>query len=210
MDSLPGAWRAILSPAFTLLGGAITWLEIGAFLLALAMVVFNIRLHPLAWPMAIGSSLLYALLFVDTRLYGQAALQLAFVALAAWGWWRWRHEANVPAQARRVQRLSWAWRGAVAALTLAAWPALALALARYTDSPQPWLDALPTVASVTGQVLMALKRIETWPTWLAVNLVSMALFGSQGLWLTVLLYAVFIVSSVLGWRAWRRLESAHG
>jgi nicotinamide mononucleotide transporter len=31
------------------------------------------------------------------------------------------------------------------------------------------------------------------------------LFASKGLWLTVSLYAVFAVLSVVGWRAWARL-----
>jgi nicotinamide mononucleotide transporter len=33
------------------------------------------------------------------------------------------------------------------------------------------------------------------------------LFATKGLWLTTLLYAVFVVLSVLGWRAWRRLAA---
>ena len=37
------------------------------------------------------------------------------------------------------------------------------------------------------------------------NLVSVVLFAVKGLWLTVLLYAIFAVLSVVGWRAWRRL-----
>jgi nicotinamide mononucleotide transporter len=75
---------------------------------------------------------------------------------------------------------------------------------RLTDSDVPWLDALPTVASVTGQVLLGLKRVENWPVWLAVNLFSVGLFAYKGLWLTTLLYAVFAALSVIGWRAWRR------
>jgi nicotinamide mononucleotide transporter len=39
--------------------------------------------------------------------------------------------------------------------------------------------------------------------WLAVNLFSLVLFAFKGLWLTVLLYAVFALLSVVGWRAWR-------
>jgi nicotinamide mononucleotide transporter len=32
------------------------------------------------------------------------------------------------------------------------------------------------------------------------------LFAYKGLWLTVLLYALFAVLSVVGWRAWARAE----
>jgi nicotinamide mononucleotide transporter len=70
----------------------------------------------------------------------------------------------------------------------------------------PFLDALPTVASITGQVALGRKLIENWPIWIAVNLISVALFAYKSLWLTVLLYAVFVILSGLGWRAWARLE----
>jgi nicotinamide mononucleotide transporter len=49
--------------------------------------------------------------------------------------------------------------------------------------------------------------VENWPVWVGVNVVSVALFATKGLWLTTLLYAVFVVLSVLGWRAWRRLAA---
>ncbi|MFN5723957.1 MAG: nicotinamide mononucleotide transporter, partial [Betaproteobacteria bacterium] len=57
--------------------------------LGLWMVVCNARVHPLGWPLAMISSLLYALVFMDNHLYGQATLQLVFVIMAAWGLWQW-------------------------------------------------------------------------------------------------------------------------
>ena len=93
-------------------------------------------------------------------------------------------------------------------ITLAiAWPALALFLDHRTDSDVPWFDAFPTAASVVGQWLLGRKYVENWGVWLLVNVVSVALFAYKGLWLTVLLYAVFAVLSVAGWRAWRRLAA---
>ncbi|MDP3614680.1 MAG: nicotinamide riboside transporter PnuC, partial [Rubrivivax sp.] len=73
------------------------------------------------------------------------------------------------------------------------------------DSDVPWFDALPTAASITGQVLLGRKFVENWPVWFGVNVVSVALFAYKGLWLTVLLYALFAALSLLGWRTWQRL-----
>jgi nicotinamide mononucleotide transporter len=95
-------------------------------------------------------------------------------------------------------------RLAAAAAVLLAWPALGVLLDRATDSTVPYVDALPTVASVLGQVLLARKVVDNWPVWLGVNVVSMALFAHKGLWLTVLLYALFALLSLVGWRAWQR------
>lgn len=206
IDALLDAARPALAAAFTLFGSPVTWLEVAAFWIALAMVLANFRVHPVAWPLAIVSSLLYGLLFLDSRLYGEAALQLVFVAVALWGWWQWLRGTTGDGAPLRVRRMAPRERALVAALTLAAWPVLGWLLDRHTDSDVPYLDALPTVGSIAGQLLLGRKLIENWAVWAGVNVVSVALFATKGLWLTVLLYALFAVLSVVGWRAWRRLE----
>ena len=205
LDTLLQAARPWLAPAFTLWGSPATWLELVAFALALAMVACNLRVNPWGWPLAIVSSLLYALLFADSRLYGEAGLQIFFIAIAGWGWWQWLRGRGDDGQALQVRRMNSSQRWRALVITLAAWPLLALLLARATDSDVPWLDALPTVASVTGQLLLGRKLVENWPVWLAVNVFSVGLFAYKGLWLTALLYALFAALSVVGWRAWSRM-----
>ena len=209
-DALRAALEAatpLLAPLFTLLGSPVTGLELVAFGLSLWMVACNLRVNPLAWPLAMAASALYGLLFAHSRLYGEAALQLFFIAVAGWGWWQWLRGRGGDGQALRVHRMTARARWLALAATLAAWPVVALLLDHATDSDVPWLDALPTVASVTGQLLLGRKLVENWPTWLFVNLVSVVLFAAKGLWLTVLLYALFAALSVVGWRAWRRLAA---
>jgi nicotinamide mononucleotide transporter len=206
MDELLQLTAPLLVEAFTLWGSPTTWLEVVAFALSLWMVGCNMRVHPLGWPLAIVSSLLYALLFAHIRLFGEAGLQLFFVVVSGWGWWQWLRGRGDDGTPLKVHRLSASRRVRAAVITLAAWPLLGLTLARLTTSEVPYFDALPTVASVTGQLLLGRKLIESWPVWLAVNVVSVALFAYKALWLTVILYAIFALLSVAGWRAWARLE----
>lgn len=194
----------LMAPAFTALGSPITWAEIFGFALSLWMVVCNMRVNALAWPLAIAASLLYFLLFWDGKLYGEAGLQLLFAALALWGWWQWMRGTGADGRALRVRRLSPKGLLVAAGITLLAWPLLGLFLAHQTDSPVPYFDAFPTVASLTGQWLLGRKYQENWAVWIIVNIVSVALFAFKGYWLTVVLYAIFIPLSVLGWRAWAR------
>jgi nicotinamide mononucleotide transporter len=197
---------AILEPlfaaAFTLLGSPVTWLEIVAFGLSVWMVVCNMRVDPLAWPLAIVASLLYGLLFVHSRLYGEGGLQVFFILIAAWGWWQWKFGTQDGGAPLVVRHLAWPARARLAALSLAAWPLLGLLLDHATDSDVPYLDAFPTALSVTGQWLLGRKYVENWPTWVLVNVASVALFAVKGLWLTVALYALFTLMALAGWRAW--------
>ena len=88
-----------------------------------------------------------------------------------------------------------------------AWPVVGLFLKRHTNTDVPWWDAFPTAGSLIGQWLLGRKYVENWPTWVVVNVVSVGLFVYKGLWLTTLLYGIFIVMSFIGWRAWQRLAA---
>jgi nicotinamide mononucleotide transporter len=207
MDGLLQSARPLLAPAFSLWGSPVTWLEMLAFVLSLAMVVCNIRVNLLAWPLAIAASLLYFVLFWDSRLYGEAGLQIFFALVAGWGWWQWRRGRAADGSALRVRHLSGRTRLGLLAAVLIAWPLLGSFLRHATDTDVPWWDALPTAGSLAGQWLLGRKYVENWPVWVAVNAVSIGLFAWKGLWLTVVLYALFLGMALWGWRAWNRLAA---
>jgi nicotinamide mononucleotide transporter len=197
----------LLSSAFTLWNVDTTWLELIAVVLAFAMVFFNILELHWSWPLAIISSILYFFLFWLQRLYGDACLQIVFAVLAVWGWWVWLHGvegAAIPiTTSSKRQRLIYTVVGA------ALWLVTGGFLLNFTDTDVPWWDAFPTAFSLVAQYLLAYKDIDNWLVWVVVNVVSVGLFAWKGLWLTSLLYLVFIWLSVLGWRSWReRLQTA--
>lgn len=206
MDTLIALTQPWLAPAFMVWDSPVTWLEIIAFWLSIAMVVFNIRVNPLGWPLAIISSLLYARLFYEYKMYGETGLQFVFVALAAWGWWQWLRGTQEDGSSLQVRTLTRAMQGRLLLITAVLWPVLGGLLDRYTDSDVPWWDALPTAGSLVGQWLLGRKYVENWPVWVLVNIVSVALFAYKALWLTVILYVIFAVMAWVGWRAWQRLD----
>jgi nicotinamide mononucleotide transporter len=199
----------MLEVAFTLFGAGVTWLEVIAFVLALGCVVLNVLEIHWAWPLAIAASVLYAWLFFTSRLYGDVAVQSFFVVSSLWGWYQWLFGRRADVQGAeaplRIARLGRQRVLAVGLLWLAAWPVLGLLLARLTDTDVPYFNAFPTIGSFIGQVLLALKFVETWPVWLIVNAVSVVLYASKSLWLTALLYVVFGALAIAGWRRWGRL-----
>lgn len=189
--------------AFTLWGSPVTWLEIAAFALSLAMVWCNILVLHWGWPLAIASSALYAALFAHSKLYAEAGLQVFFIAISIWGWRQWLRGLNLRIDDSGVKR----WTPQIAAISVGAAILLSLAvgllLKTFTDSDVPWADAIPSSMSIVAQVLLAKKYLQNWAWWLVINAMSTALFAYKGLWLTVVLYALFAVLSWVGWRAWR-------
>lgn len=186
-------------------------IEVAGFVLAIAMVICNTRQLVWGWPLSIASSALYLGVFAQSKLYGDAALQIVFIALALWGWYQWQRGASVQAgePLRSLQPRSMTqWQTAgMLLLWLILGGAIAELLRRFTDSDAAVLDAFVTAGSLVATVLLARKLTANWLVWLAVNVVSVALLLSKQLWLSALLYAVLAILSVHGWLVWRK---AHG
>lgn len=177
-------------------------IEAAGFAFAIAMVICNIRQLQWGWPLAIASSVLYLVVFAQSKLYGDASLQILFIAMALWGWRQWRRANGMAALVpRAMSKLQAAW---VLALGLMLWLLTVWILQRYTDSDAAWADAFITAGSIVATLLLARKFTANWLIWLAVNVVSVALFMDKQLWLTALLYALLSILSLQGWRVWRR------
>ncbi|WP_413456895.1 nicotinamide riboside transporter PnuC [Herbaspirillum huttiense] len=193
----------------TWLGLITTPLELVSFALAVLTVWLNIRQNHWAWLFSILSSLLYAAVFADARLYGDAGLQFVFVAVSVWGWSQWLRGgedhrplqvSTLAARGRAVMVLSW----------LAGWLLLSWFLQRYTDTDVPHMDGFLTAGSLVGQFLLSRKKLENWLVWIAVDVLYVGLYLYKHLTLTAMLYALFVLMAAAGWRSWRRAASPNG
>lgn len=194
----------MLDTAFTLLGTAVTWLEVIAFVLALANIACNVFEIHWGWPLTIIASVLYAWLFYASKLYGEAGVNVFFALAALWGWWQWlRGHRSGSSAPLRIARLDSQGIVITVAGWAVAWLGCALLLRAITDSDVPWADGFVTAGSVVGTVLLGRKFIENWPIWLIVNAASVALFAYKGLTLTVVLYVIFFGLAIWGWIGWR-------
>jgi nicotinamide mononucleotide transporter len=204
----------MLDSALPFAGTSVSWLELVAFAFALAGVVLTARVSPWGWPPTMVASALYGWLFFEHRLYGDAALQLFFIAVSIWGWRAWLRppqtpDGQSPSGGNRlgVRSLSRPARLRLSIALGAAWLATGAVLSRFTDTDVAWLDAAPTAGSLFAQVLLARRYREAWALWIGVNAIALALFAIKSLWLTAILYVLLLALSVLGWRHWQRLAS---
>jgi len=58
------------------------------------------------------------------------------------------------------------------------------------------------LGSVIAQILMVREKFETWPIWFVVDFVATIHYARQGLWFTSILYIVFTIIALVGWRKW--------
>lgn len=189
--------------AFTLWGTKVSWAELFGDVTGLACVWLVARQSVWNWPIGILNNAFFAVMFFEAKLYAESALQDAFAALGVYGWISWTLGAGqAPAvTVRRTTRIEWLAFGAITVLLTAA---VAWLLKTQTDSPAPVRDALILVASLVATYGQARKLLESWWIWIAIDLVSIPLYISRGLYPTAALYAVFLILCVSGLREWKR------
>jgi nicotinamide mononucleotide transporter len=179
-----------------------------AVITGIAGVALTVGQRVSSWPIGILSTGLFLALFVNAGLYADSALQVFYIVLGVYGWWAWLRGGPRGGELP-VTTMSARGRAGTAAVALLAIVLVGLYLDGATDSTLPWPDATTTVLSVTAQILLTRKKIESWPLWiLGVNVPYIAIYLVKGLALTAVLQLVFIALSVVGWAAWRRSLTA--
>jgi nicotinamide mononucleotide transporter len=179
--------------------------ELATLLLGLAYVLLALRGQRWCWPVGAASAALLGWLSWASNLPLQAGLQLFYIVLAVQGWRHWSASPGVLA----VER--WSLRRQGPGLVLAVAGAAALVplqqqvLPPGSQSAWPWLDALTTSFSLWATWLAARAVLENWLYWVVINVVITGLYLAQGLPWLALLFVLYAVLAVEGWRRWRRL-----
>ena len=77
-------------------------------------------------------------------------------------------------------------------------------LRRFTPAAWPFVDSMAAWASVFATFLVARKVYENWHWWLVIDSLSLCLYYTRGLYLTMLLFGLYLLMIVIGMREWRR------
>jgi nicotinamide mononucleotide transporter len=186
-----------------------SWTELIAAALAVIYLLLAIRQQLACWAAAFVSSCLYVWVFFGARLYMEAALNAFYAAMAIYGFWQWqqgRGGAALTVCRWRIARHA-AGFAIIVALSVVSW----YFLRRFTPAAWPLVDSLVTWSSVFATFLVARKVYENWHWWLVIDSVELWLCFSRRLYLTMLLFGLYLVLIVVGMRQWRRTlpVSAH-
>jgi nicotinamide mononucleotide transporter len=191
-------------------------LELAAVLTGIACVWLVARSNIWNFPVAIISCALFIVIFVRQKLYSDAGLQVAFIALAAYGWWNWLRrppagpatgphpEASEPPAALPITRTPARLWAVLLGLGLAYALLAGYLLGRYTDAALPYYDSATTAVSLVAQYQLSRRQLENWLLWLGVDVVYVGMYWNRELPLVSLLYALYLALAAYGFWQWLR------
>ena len=192
---MPSIYNFLSDVFVTIWGYELSYLEFIAVVASFIGVALGITGKRITWPWWAISSALYGVLFIQWELYASAALQIVFIIAAGIGWFGWEPSGAKPGALNNRQRAI-----AILAIILAT---LALApLLKSWGAASTYADAILFFGSLTAQILMVYEKYENWILWLVVDAGYVALYASQDLPFTSVLYITFTILAAMGWSKW--------
>jgi nicotinamide mononucleotide transporter len=158
------------------------------------------------WNFAWGilNSAILGVVFLNHRLFAESALQVVFIVLSLQGWVQWATGRNVATQGFKHTSLN--EQAVLMAVALGVSLLLWLVLVELRGNSPP-MDAFITALSLCAQWQLNRRQASSWVWWIVVDLISVPLFWSRGLYLIAGLYAIFLVICIYGLHNWRQAQS---
>lgn len=178
-----------------------SWTEIAGATLGLIQIWLLVRRSVWNFPVAMVMVSLIGVTLFEARLYAETGLQVFFFVVNAIGWYQWRAVKDA-GHAVPVGWMRWSSRAIWAAITAVLSVSLGWLMHRFTNAALPFADSAVTGASIAAQLLLNARRIENWMLWVAIDVVSVALYLYRDLYFLAALYLAFLVISVIGLRQW--------
>ena len=138
----------------------------------------------------------------------ESFLQIFYICMAIYGWYVWSNKIN---EEQELKITSWKKQYHVYAIIILTLLAIisGFLLEKYTQAALPFLDAFTTWGAIITTYMVAKKIIENWIYWFVIDSISIYLFISRELYLTSLLFFIYLIIIIFGYRSWMKKLNAN-
>jgi len=156
------------------------------------------------WYAAIISSSLYFYIMLNVGLLMEAFLQIFYIAMAIFGWYQWK-KTTINNESLNIST----WNKATHILAVTTVIILSILIGQFldtnTNAELPFLDAFTTFGAIVTTYMVAMKILENWIYWFVIDSISIYLFITRELYLTSILFLIYLVIIVFGYFRWRKI-----
>jgi nicotinamide mononucleotide transporter len=177
--------------------------EMLAATLALSYVLLAMKERIECWYAAFLSTTIYIFLFWDVNLLMASALQLYYMLMALYGWRQWRRHKN---QQQDLLIHRWPLRNHLIVVVFVAImvSVSGYLLTEHTSAVLPYLDSFASWTAVVTTFMVTRKVLENWLYWLVIDTVSVYIYIDRELYLTAILFSLYLIIGVFGFREWSK------
>ncbi len=180
------------------------WLEIFGTLTGFVYIYLSIKENILLWPVGLVSCFVYIFVFYDSKFYADMTLQIYYVIISAYGWYNWKHERIVKNKKLEITKMPINKWIVLILLSVTLFVIIGFSLDKFTDTTIPYGDAFTTTLGIIATWMLTKKYIEQWLIWIIADFVAILLYIYKGLYPTTILYFVFAVMAIVGYKEWKK------
>jgi nicotinamide mononucleotide transporter len=180
------------------------WIELAGSVLSIIYLYLSIKQRVSLWIFGFLCSLLYAIVFFQSKFYADMSLQFYYLGVSAFGWISWKAGKPENRKELPVKRTTPLSGAIILVIALVLYFLYYFILSEYTDSPLPKADAFTTALSIVATWMLARKMIEHWWLWIIVDSVSAGLYFYKALYPTAILFVIYTVMAIIGYRQWKK------
>jgi nicotinamide mononucleotide transporter len=181
------------------------WLEVIAVIFAIIYLLLAVKKDVRCWYAAILSSSLYFFIMLSANLYMEAYLQIFYILMAIYGWFQWN---KVDEYNNKFIVKTWSIKRhviVISSIFISAYVSGSL-LNIYTDAALPFIDAFTTWGAIIATYMVAKKLLENWIYWFVIDSISVLVFMSRGLFLTSILFFIYLIITYYGYKSWSKIK----
>ncbi|MDL2289875.1 nicotinamide riboside transporter PnuC [Paludibacteraceae bacterium OttesenSCG-928-F17] len=179
------------------------WVELLGSILSFIYLYLSVKQKSSLWIFGFLCSVLYIVVFFQSKFYADMTLQVYYMAVSIYGWINWKFGKTKAGNEIPITRTP---KKVIPYLILAT---IAIFFAYYfvlinTDSPLPKADSLTTALSIVATWMLAKKYIEYWIVFIFVDGLSAGLYFYKDLYPTAILFVIYTVMAIVGYYQWRK------
>lgn len=175
-------------------------------------IVLEIRQKNFMWVIGILTSLSSMWVFFCQGLYASFGLNAYYLITSFIGLWQWRKDrkkvctdADNYATGDQIHLNRLSGRIVLLSAVFAFIGIFGLAsLMEIVENPMSYMDSSVAVLSAIATWWLVRSYREQWLLWIFIDLLSMMLCASQGMWWMSVLYAAYAVSAIYGLYYWKK------
>ena len=184
------------------------WLDIVTTLLGLAYILLEYRASLWLWVVGFFMQALDIVLYYQKGLYADCGMEFYYIAMTIYGFVAWQSGKTKEETERPITHFPKDKLLPATFITLTLWAAIYLALVLLTDSTVPLADSFTTAFSAVAIWALARKYLEQWLLWIAVDVVTAALYFYKDIPFKASLYTLYVLIAIAGYRKWRQMMHA--
>ncbi|MEG4407927.1 nicotinamide riboside transporter PnuC [Microcoleus sp. MON2_D5] len=161
--------------------------------------------NPVGWWIGLIGVIAYGAVFYQVKLYGEVALQSFYLITSLQAIYIWLRGGENSTE-KPVCRISQRWLILTAVLVAVGVFGLRTVLISLGGAAPFW-DALTTILSAIAQLYLMERYLESWYLWIVADTIYVPLYASRGLYLTSILYAIFLLMAIHGLQNFQRIYS---